>query len=143
MTISDKNVDSTHPSEHQRKSLPTLAGEFLRFLVMGGANTLVAYAIYLALLPLMRYEFAYTMGYAVGIAMAYLISTRYVFRQPRRKRSAIRFPFVYVAQYLVSLIVLRVAIDGFGVPPWLGLGVAVIFTIPVTFALSRWVIRAG
>jgi putative flippase GtrA len=120
-----------------------IAGEFLRFLVMGGANTIVAYAIYLLLLNGMRYEIAYTIGYAVGIAMAYALSATFVFRQPLRKRSAARFPFVYVAQFLVSFILLRVAVEWLHIPEWMALGFAVIATIPVTFVLSRWVLRAG
>lgn len=120
-----------------------IAGEFARFLVMGGANTLVAYAVYLVLLNWMRYEIAYTIGYAVGIGMAYLLSAGFVFRQPLRKRSALRFPLVYVAQFLVSLAMLRLGVEVIGLPQWLALGFAVIATIPVTFVLSRWIIKAG
>lgn len=115
----------------------------MRFLVMGGVNTLVAYAIYLLLLNWMRYEIAYTIGYAVGIAMAYALSAAFVFRQPLRKRSAVRFPLVYVAQFLVSLLLLRFAVEILHLPEWLALGFAVVLTIPVTFVLSRWVVRAG
>src|SRR5690606_17216839 len=87
-----------------------LTGEFLRFLVMGGTNTVVAYGIYLLLLNWMRYEYAYAIGYGVGIVMAYVLSATFVFRQPLRKRSAMRFPLVYVAQFLISLVLLKVAI---------------------------------
>jgi len=121
----------------------SIAGEFIRFLVMGGANTLVAYAVYLLLLNWMRYELAYTIGYAVGIAMAYVLSAGFVFRQPLRRRSATRFPLIYVVQFLVSFALLRIAVEWLHMPAWLALGFAVIATIPVTFVLSRWVIRAG
>ncbi|HET9033363.1 MAG TPA: GtrA family protein, partial [Dokdonella sp.] len=113
-----------------------MAGEFVRFLIMGGTNTIVAYAIYLLLLNWVRYEFAYTIGYAVGILMAYGLSTVFVFRTPMRKRSAIRFPIVYVAQFLVSLVLLRLAVEVIHLPQWMALGFAVILTIPVTFLLS-------
>ena len=120
-----------------------MTGEFLRFLVMGGTNTVVAYGIYLLLLNWMRYEYAYAIGYGVGIVMAYVLSATFVFRQPLRKRSAMRFPLVYVAQFLISLVLLKVAIELVHLPPWLGLAFAVVLTIPVTFALSRWVVRVG
>jgi putative flippase GtrA len=120
-----------------------LAGEFLRFLIMGGTNTIVAYAIYLLLLHWMRYEFAYTIGYGVGIVMAYGLSAAFVFRKPMRRRSALRFPLVYVAQFLVSLGLLRLAVEIIHIPQWLALGFAVILTIPVTFLLSRWILHAG
>ncbi len=126
-----------------QSTLRKLIGEFARFLVMGGANTVVAYAVYLLLLNWMRYEVAYTIGYAVGIAMAFVLSASFVFRQPLRRRSAIRFPLIYVVQFLVSFALLRVAVEWLHVPEWLALGFAVIATIPVTFVLSRLVIRAG
>lgn len=140
MTTEPGSGVSTAPSrlDHRR-----LAGEFLRFLVMGGTNTIVAYAIYLLLLQWMRYEFAYTIGYAVGIVMAYGLSAMFVFRKPMRRRSALRFPLVYVAQFLVSLGLLRLAVEIIHIPQWLALGFAVILTIPVTFLLSRWVLHAG
>ncbi len=120
-----------------------MAGEFLRYLIMGGTNTIVAYAIYLLLLQWMRYEIAYSIGYAVGIVMAYALSAVFVFRKPMRKRSAMRFPLVYLAQFLISLGLLRLAVEVIHIPQWLALGFAVVLTIPVTFLLSRWVLNSG
>lgn len=144
MSIEPPHDDPERTTTAARSNpLHRIAGEFLRFLVMGGANTIVAYAIYLLLLHWMRYEIAYTIGYAVGIAMAYVLSSKFVFRQPFRRRSATRFPLVYVAQFLVSLAMLRIAVEWLHLPEWAALGFAVIATIPVTFVLSRWILRAG
>ncbi|MBX3692217.1 GtrA family protein [Dokdonella sp.] len=140
MNPDHERADSPSP---QSRPLHRIVSEFLRFLVMGGANTIVAYAIYLLLLNWMRYELAYTIGYAVGIAMAYVLSSTFVFRQPFKRRSALRFPFVYIAQFLVSFVLLRIAVEWIGLPEWVALGFAVVATIPVTFALSRWILRAG
>ena len=54
-----------------------------------------------------------------------------------------RFPFVYLAQFLISLGLLRLAVEVIHIPQWLALGFAVVLTIPVTFLLTRWVLRAG
>lgn len=134
--------DDVAPVEHAQRHRK-LAGEFLRFLIMGGTNTIVTYVIYLLLLQWMRYEIAYTIGYAVGIVLAYALSAAFVFRQPMRKRSALRFPLVYLAQFLISLGLLRLAIEVIHIPQWLALGFAVVLTIPVTFLLSRWVLHSG
>jgi putative flippase GtrA len=130
------------PVEHVQRHRK-MAGEFLRFLIMGGTNTIVAYAIYLLLLQWMRYEIAYSIGYAVGIVLAYALSAAFVFRQPMRRRSAIRFPLVYLAQFLISLGLLRLAVEVIHIPQWLAFAFVVILTIPVTFLLSRWVLRSG
>ena len=124
--------------EHRRR----VAGEFLRFLVVGGTNTVVAYGLYLVLLHWLRYELAYSLAYLAGISVGYFMNTLFVFRQPLSRRAALRYPLVYLVQYLLSLLVLRVAVDLVGVPAWLALAFAIVATIPVTFALSRLVIHA-
>ena len=120
-----------------------IAGEFVRFLIMGGANTLVAYAIYLLLLNWIRYEIAYAIGYGFGIVLAYALSAAFVFRKPLSRRSAVRFPLVYVAQFLVSLGLLRIAVEIFSMPEWIAFGFTVVATIPVTFLLTRWVLHSN
>lgn len=120
-----------------------LLGEFLRFLVMGGINTLVAYIVYLILLNWMRYEIAYSLGYAVGICVAYALSAVFVFRKPMSKRSAVRFPLVYVVQFLISLGLLKIAVDWIHLPEWFAFCVAVVLTIPATFLMTRHVVHSG
>jgi len=120
-----------------------VVGEVVRFVIVGGVNTATTYALYLLLMHWMRYELAYTIGYIVGIAIAYALSTTFVFRQAMRARSAARFPLVYALQFLLSLGLLHAAVDGFGVPRWLALGLSIAVTMPITFVTSRWVLRSG
>jgi putative flippase GtrA len=133
-----KSKAPRQPIDHRR-----IAGEFLRFLLMGGMNTLVAYLIYLVLLNWIRYEIAYAIGYATGIVIAFWVSAAFVFRKPMRGRSALRFPLVYVMQFFVSGGILKVAVEIMHLPHWLAFLVAVGLTIPFTFALSRCVLHAG
>ena len=120
---------------------PPAIGEALRFLVAGGINTIVAYATYLALLHWMRYEVAYAIGYTVGIIVSYVLNALFVFRQPMHARSATCFPLVYVAQFVAGLLLLRIAVEGLGIPRWLALAASIAVTMPMTFLLSRWIIR--
>ncbi len=131
---------SAQSSNHRFRRI---TGEFLRFLIMGGINTLVAYLVYLILLILMRYEIAYAIGYAVGICFAYALSATFVFRKPMNRRSAIQFPLVYLAQFLLSLGLLKVAVDWLDIPKWLAFILVVALTVPVTFTLTRRVLHAG
>lgn len=132
-------MNATPDPAHPR----TLAAEFARFLLVGGVNTLVTYAVYLLLLRWVRYEIAYAFAYAAGIASAYLLSALFVFRKPLRARSALRFPLVYAMQFVLGLIVLRVAVETFGAPHWLALALTIAITLPVNFVLSRRIVRAG
>jgi putative flippase GtrA len=110
---------------------------FLRFLLSGGLNTLATYALYLALLPIAGYKLAYTIAYLFGIVLAFVINRFFVFQSYRGWRSVVLFPLVYLAQYLVSLGVIWLWVERLQLPPELAPLVAIVITIPMTFALSR------
>lgn len=120
---------------------PPLHREALRFLVAGAINTAATYVLYLALLPLLNYTLAYTITYVAGIVLAYLLSTRYVFQVRRSARGLALFPLVYVAQYLAGVLVLRVAVETFAVAQKLALLFSIAVTVPMTFLLSRWLLK--
>jgi putative flippase GtrA len=110
---------------------------FTRFLVLGSANTVVTYGLYLALLPLLPYQACYTVAYIAGIVVAYVFNRNLVFLSHRGMRSVVLLPFVYLAQYLVSLLVLWLWIDKAGLSPALGPLIAIAITVPMTYLLSR------
>lgn len=120
-----------------------LAAEFVRFVVVRCLCAVFSYGCYLLLLQWIRYEGAYVVSFIAGVALAYVVSAVFVFRQPMKKRAAFRFPIVYVVQFVGCLVLLRVAVESFGIPESVALALAVGVTLPMTFLLSRWIIRAG
>lgn len=79
----------------------------LRFLLAGGANTLITYAIYLSALWFLgwSYAYSYTLSYAVGLVLAYVLNRNFVFASHRGWLSVLLMPAVYVAQYLLGLFI--------------------------------------
>ena len=116
--------------------------EFTRFLVAGAINTAVSYAVYLLLLAFVPYLIAYTISYVVGIAISYLLLTRFVFKTERRLATAMRFPLVYVAQYLMSSAVIVLLVETMDMRASIAAIVAIAVSIPITFLLSRIVLRS-
>ena len=116
--------------------------EALRFLIAGAVNTVVTYALYLVLLPLLNYTIAYTIAYVAGIALAYALNTRYVFQVQRNARGMALFPLVYVVQYLLGVVTLRLTVGEFGVPQEFALLASIAVTVPATFLLSRFVLKS-
>lgn len=112
---------------------------FLRFLLSGGINTVATYAVYLVLLRALDYRIAYTVAYIVGILLAYALNWLFVFRTHRGLTSVLLFPFVYVTQYAVSLATVWIWVEMFGLPKSLAPLIAIVITIPITYALSRLV----
>lgn len=123
--------------------LPAWTGEVFRFLIGGVLNLMVCYGGYLLLLHWLHYEAAYTIAYIVSVAVSYLFSALIVFRQPLSARAALRYPLVYLVQFLLGLALLKLLVEALHVSAWLAPLLVSVLTIPVTFLLSRIVVRAG
>ena len=60
------------------------------------------HGIFVVLLRFMPYLAAYTIAYIVGVLLSYFLLTTFVFHTRRRLTTALRFPLVYIAQYLTG-----------------------------------------
>ena len=115
--------------------------EFVRFLLLGLFNSVWTCLLYLFLLRYLSYTLAFSVMFVCGVMVSYYFSSRFVFRVPLSLSKACRFPLVYLAQYCLGLLVLKVGVIFFSLSPRLA-GLLVIFvSAPVTFLLSRLVLR--
>ena len=115
--------------------------EFVRFVFFGGVNSLLSYILYALFLLLIPYQAAYTLSYVLGILFSYLLNTRYVYRAELRLTKALQYPLVYLVQYLLSIGLLYSLVEVFHVAKLLAPALIVLATIPVTFLLSRFIIK--
>lgn len=116
-------------------------GEFLRFLLVGGVQTVLSYLFFLLLLLVLAYPVAYSVSYCSGIVLSYFLNTLFVFREKVRWSSFLKFPLVYLMQYLLGLALIWFFVRHLGIPPsWAMLGV-IALTVPVTFLTSRFVLK--
>lgn len=116
-------------------------GEFARFLLVGGANTLSTYLLFLLLLAFFPYLIAYSLAYCVGVVVSYFLNLYCVFRRPFSLATFLAFPVVYVVQYSLGALILWLLVDHAGVAPQLAMAGAIGLTIPLTFLMSRFVLR--
>ena len=126
-----------------RSILPEWTGEVFRFLIGGVLNAVVGYGGYLLLLHWIRYVPAYAISYVISVAVSYVFSALFVFRQPMNLRAALRYPLVYLVQFLLGLILLRILIEVLHSPQWLAPLLVSLITIPVTFLMSRLIVRSA
>lgn len=117
------------------------ASQAFRFVVAGGINTVLTYALYLFLLPSTGYAIAYTISYAAGIGLALLLHARYVFNAAITPRSMVLYPLFYLGQYLLGLAVVSAAVKWFGIAPEYALAISIAINVPLMFMLSRWVFK--
>jgi putative flippase GtrA len=123
------------------KAAWTARREFILFVLVGALNSAITYGLYLLLLFLVRYPVAYTCSYLAGIFISYYLNARFVFRERLRLSSALRYPVVYVVQYLIGLTLLYLLVEVFRLNKQIAPLAVIVFSVPITFVLSRYVIR--
>jgi putative flippase GtrA len=115
--------------------------EIVRYGVVGIFNTLLTYVIFVISLWFMPYQWAYTLAYVLGIVTAYVMQSLLVFHQPLHWRKAVKYPSVYVIQYVLGLFILSLLVDGLHIMPEIASLLNMMLTIPISFVLSRKIIR--
>lgn len=108
---------------------------------MGLANTGFTYLLYYLFLLMMSYQMAFSLAYVCGIGISYYLNSRLVFRQPVSLVKFLKYPVVYVVQYLLGLFILYICIDLLGISKWLAPLLVVVVSLPVSFALSKLIIK--
>ncbi|QXI21348.1 GtrA family protein [Pseudomonas iranensis] len=117
--------------------------KFVRFLLTGGLNTALTYILYLALLSFLPYIWSYSISYVCGIFLAFLLSRFFVFKEHQGLKSALLFPFVYLAQYILGVFIVWLWVKKLSLPDYLAPLAAIALTLPLTFVLSRLVFVKG
>ncbi len=115
--------------------------EFVRFVGVGGLNTGVTYGLFVLLQMALPYQVAYTLVYAFGIVFSYWLNSVFVFQRAMSLRKALQYPVVYGVQYVFGIVLLTVLVDGLSLSPVVAAPIAIVAAIPVTFVLSRTIIK--
>ena len=114
--------------------------KFFRFLLTGGLNTFITYALYLTLLSVFPYTWAYSISYICGIVFAFVMSRFFVFKEHQGIKSILFFPLVYVAQYMLGMFVVWFWVRQLALPESLATLVAIILSLPMTYVLTKLVL---
>ncbi len=115
--------------------------EFLRFVFWGGVNTLTGYLIYAVLLLFFPYLVSYSVAYAISIFISYFLNSKFVFNEKLRLRKALKYPLVYLNQYVLGALSLFLLVHFLKIDKLVAPLLVVMLTIPVTYFLSRRIVR--
>jgi putative flippase GtrA len=111
----------------------------LRFLTAGALNTLFTYALYCLLVVFVHPQIAYAVVFAIGIGVAYLLNSCFVFATRMRIGTATVYPLVYAAQYAANALLID-ALTRSGLGPRSALAIALVLVTPLSFVLNRMVL---
>ncbi len=85
--------------------------QVLRFLLVGGVNTVLTGGIFLVLTSILAPALAYSVAFAIGIALAVAITPRVVFRARASHSQRFRYLAWYLSVYAFGLGVVYVLHD--------------------------------
>ncbi|MBA2650264.1 MAG: GtrA family protein [Legionella sp.] len=121
------------------KPTHSLKKQFLGFTITGVFSTGIMYLIYLALNRWLSYQLAYAISYAISVLALYFMNTLFIFKQGFSMKTFLKFPLIYLIQYLIGAISLEFLVRH-GVSEVQAPILIIVLLLPLTFFLNRYVL---
>lgn len=117
--------------------------EILKFIIVGGINTLNYYVVYLLLLKLLHIEYmiSHITGFIVAFVISYYLNCYFVYRVKPTWRKFISFPITQLVNVSLQTVLLYVFVSWLNLPTEIAPFAGLVITIPITFILSKWILK--
>lgn len=117
--------------------------EILKFIIIGGINTLNYYVVYLLLLKLLHIEYmiSHITGFIVAFVISYYLNCYFVYKVKPTWRKFISFPITQIVNVSLQTVLLYVFVSWLNLPAEIAPFAGLIITIPITFILSKWILK--
>ncbi|PTE73762.1 GtrA family protein [Staphylococcus devriesei] len=117
--------------------------EIIKFVIVGGINTLDYYITYLILLKLLNvnYMISHIIGFIVSFIISYYLNCYFVYKVKPTLKKFLSFPITQVVNIGTQTLLLYIFVRWFNFPSEIAPFVGLIVTIPITFILSKWILR--
>jgi putative flippase GtrA len=113
----------------------SLGGSAWRFLLAGGANTLITAALLALLALVIDPRLAYTLVFAGGVALSTFLADRYVYGVRMNRAAVLAYVTLYLLVYLVGLLAVHLWTSAGH--PEAATSLVVVVTAPLTFLGGR------
>ncbi|HEA3048196.1 TPA: flippase GtxA [Staphylococcus aureus] len=117
--------------------------EILKFIIVGGINTLNYYVVYLLLLKLLHIEYmiSHITGFLVAFVISYYLNCYFVYRVKPTWRKFISFPITQIVNVSLQTVLLYAFVSWLNLPAEIAPFAGLVITIPITFVLSKWILK--
>lgn len=145
-----KSLQALFESAYGRYPFFKVLGQFVRFGLVGIANTLISLGVYWICYYAfhLHYQISNIIGFVVSVTNAYYWNNRYVFRDHDRKdlsehlKTYGKVFACYGLTYFTGAILLVVWVERLGISPGLAPVINLLITIPLNFLLNKfWAFR--
>ena len=117
-----------------------LAGEVVRFALVGVANTITYYVTYLVLVAVLPYLAAHVVAFAVAMVGSFLLNCRFTYRTRPTWRKLLLYPLTIAANFVITTVGVGVLVELLGMGERVAPLVAAVAAIPLTFLATRSVL---
>lgn len=117
--------------------------EIIKFIIVGGINTVDYYIVYLFLLKILglNYLISHLTGFIVSFIISYYLNCYFVYKVTPTWKKFIQFPITQVINMGMQTLLLYIFVQWFQVSSVIAPFVGLIITIPITFILSKYILR--
>ncbi|WP_253345651.1 GtrA family protein [Staphylococcus equorum] len=117
--------------------------EIIKFIIVGGINTLNYYIVYLILLKLidLNYLVSHVSGFMVSFIISYYLNCHFVYKVKPTWRKFIQFPLTQVVNMVMQTLLLYIFVQWFHISSVIAPFAGLIITIPITFVLSKYILK--
>jgi putative flippase GtrA len=111
------------------------------FLIVGISNTIFTYVVYLALLRVVYYAWAFTGAFLVGLIFTGLMNIRVTFGHHPTVVACVVFSAYYLLYYVFALFLLHTLIDGLGLDEHFAPLAMLPIVVPINFVMTRFIVH--
>lgn len=117
--------------------------EIIKFIIVGGINTLNYYVIYLILLKYANIEYiiSHILAFVIAFIISFYLNCYFVYKVRPTLKKFFAFPLTQVVNMGLQTLLLYVLVDNFDLSPTIAPLLGLIVTIPITFVLSKWILK--
>ena len=117
--------------------------EVIKFVIVGGMNTLNYYIVYLCLLKLLEvnYLVSHISGFIISFVISYYLNCYFVYKVTPTWSKFLKFPLTQVVNRGMQTLLLYIFVQWFGISSVIAPFAGLIITIPITFVLSKYILR--
>lgn len=117
--------------------------EIIKFIIVGGINTFNYYVVYLLLLKVLNvhYLVSHITGFIVALIISYYLNCYFVYKVQPTLRKFLQFPITQLVNVGMQTLLLFIFVRFFHINSVIAPFAGLIITIPVTFILSKYILR--
>jgi putative flippase GtrA len=113
----------------------------IKFILVGAFNTFFGYILYVIFIAMsLGYMSSYIVSYILSILVSYVLNSKFVFKVKLSKQKMLKFPLVYLFQFVLGIILLHTFVDLLNIDKFIAPLIIIVISIPLTFILSKFIL---